>query len=907
VTAFFPDVFMKTSPLNYSLRLANTELGSAADRYDLPDMLTFLEMFGVGKVEHLNALTRWRESDPVKTLEAPVGVDGLGGLFKLDLHEKYHGPHGLVAGMTGSGKSEFIIAYILSLAVCYHPHEVAFILIDYKGGGMAKSFEKLPHTAGIITNLDGAAIKRSLVSIESELKRRQAIFAAAGQSTGMSNIDIYRYQRIYREGKVTEPLQHLFIISDEFAELKTQQPEFMAQLVSTARIGRSLGVHLILATQKPSGVVDDQIWSNSKFRVCLKVQERADSMDMLKRPDAAELTKTGRFYLQVGYNEFFEMGQSAWAGAPYYPAERVQSVKDHSVVVIDRNGRTLREAQLEKKKIQNPPKQLDMITAYLKETADREGICVRPLWLPPLPELLLFDDLRQRYNTVEKPFVLEPVVGEYDDPVKQSQDLLRLPLEGNVILYGATGSGKTTFLFTMIYALITGHAPTEVQLYLLDFAAETLRAFARAPHVGDVALLQETEKVGNLFKLLKKELDQRKKNMSNYGGDWRMMPENMRPPALVVIINNISAFSEAYEDKEDALAYFAREGGKYGIFFMLTASGTSAVRFRMLQNFRHVLTLQLNDENDYSVVVGKTDGLTPSRSPGRGLVKLEGVHEFQTAALTPDEGSFAFVQARCEALRETWQGAAASKIPILPDTVDHEFLWEHYTGEGLPIGVETSSLKVYLYPFQSTYLTPVLSVGEESQRFLRDVATLLALGGKELIYLEADPPAQYADFPLNTCLNAAMCEESVNKLYDLVLYRNNTYKESLENGVDCEEFPEQWVLLSGLNSIRNMLTDDGREKLALFLGKGDQRFHITVIIAEQPHTIAGFALEKWYKDRITGVDGVWVGGGITEQYNLKPAKITADMRAEQTGQFGYALSRGKAVRLKLLSEEWEEV
>lgn len=135
-----------------------------------------------------------------------------GKLFKLDLHEKFHGPHGLVAGMTGSGKSEFIITYILSLAVNFHPEEVAFILIDYKGGGMAKSFEKLPHTAGIITNLDGSSIKRSLVSIQSELKRRQAIFAAVSKETGVSNIDIYKYQKLRREGKVKEPLQHLFII-----------------------------------------------------------------------------------------------------------------------------------------------------------------------------------------------------------------------------------------------------------------------------------------------------------------------------------------------------------------------------------------------------------------------------------------------------------------------------------------------------------------------------------------------------------------------------------------------------------------------------------------------------------------------------------------------------------------------
>ena len=206
---------------------------------------------------------------------------------------------------------------------------------------------------------------------------------------------------MYREGTVSEPLQHLFIISDEFAELKTQQPEFMTQLVSAARIGRSLGVHLILATQKPSGVVDDQIWSNSKFRVCLKVQERADSMDMLKRPDAAELTDTGRFYLQVGYNELFELGQSAWSGAPYYPSDRVVKEKDNSVVVIDTNGHPIKQVKADKKRslYENAKKQLDVITEYLRAIAEEEGIKVRPLWLEPIPPVILLDKIKEKYST----------------------------------------------------------------------------------------------------------------------------------------------------------------------------------------------------------------------------------------------------------------------------------------------------------------------------------------------------------------------------------------------------------------------------------------------------------------------------------------------------------------------------
>ena len=216
-TEFVPDIFLSQDPLELSVTLANTPLDTTESNFQLPGMITFLELFDVGNVEHLNVLTRWKENDPTKSLQAAVGVDTYGEIFLLDLHEKFHGPHGLVAGMTGSGKSEFIITYILSLAVNYHPYEVAFILIDYKGGGMAKSFENLPHTAGIITNLDGSAIKRSLVSIESELKRRQAIFAETSKQVGVSNIDIYKYQKLYRDGTVNEPLQHLFIISDEFA------------------------------------------------------------------------------------------------------------------------------------------------------------------------------------------------------------------------------------------------------------------------------------------------------------------------------------------------------------------------------------------------------------------------------------------------------------------------------------------------------------------------------------------------------------------------------------------------------------------------------------------------------------------------------------------------------------------
>ena len=340
---------------------------------ELPTSISFLEMYKVGKIEQLNILNRWQTNNPVVSLKAPIGVNKTKDVFILDLHEKYHGPHGLIAGSTGSGKSEFIITYILSLAINYHPNEVQFVLIDYKGGGIAGAFEnrqtavRLPHLVGTITNLDTSEMNRTLVSIESELKRRQIKFNQVRDLLGESTIDIYKYQKLYREGKITEPISHLFIISDEFAELKKQQPEFMNQLISIARIGRSLGIHLILATQKPSGVVNDQIWSNSKFKICLKVQDRSDSMEVLKKPDAASIKEVGRFYLQVGYDEYFEIGQSGWAGAKYNPTDYVVEKIDDSIDFVNNIGYSIKTINnnMDNTQVENSGDQLTNIVRYI--------------------------------------------------------------------------------------------------------------------------------------------------------------------------------------------------------------------------------------------------------------------------------------------------------------------------------------------------------------------------------------------------------------------------------------------------------------------------------------------------------------------------------------------------------------
>ncbi|MDD3253291.1 MAG: type VII secretion protein EssC [Lachnospiraceae bacterium] len=292
-------------------RISGIEVKEVEKGGDIPNALTFFEMFHVNRPSELKAEERWRKNRNYENMKAEVGVKAGGELCYLDVHEKYHGPHGLVAGTTGSGKSETLQTYMLSLALNFSPDDISFFIIDYKGGGMANLFNGLPHLIGQISNLSGNQVRRAMVSIKSENKRRQRVF----NEHNVNNINLYT--KLYKNGEAAVPVPHLFIIIDEFAELKREESEFMKELISVAQVGRSLGVHLILATQKPSGTVDDNIWSNSKFRLCLRVQDRQDSNDMLHKPDAAYITQAGRCYLQVGNDELYELFQSGYSGAAY--------------------------------------------------------------------------------------------------------------------------------------------------------------------------------------------------------------------------------------------------------------------------------------------------------------------------------------------------------------------------------------------------------------------------------------------------------------------------------------------------------------------------------------------------------------------------------------------------------------
>lgn len=908
--------------------LANTFVDTSGLNFVLPKKYSFFEMLDIGMIEHLNLADNWSANDPVKSLAAAVGIDKYGEPFRLDLHERAHGPHGLVAGMTGSGKSEFIISYILSMAVNFHPYEVAFILIDYKGGGMAKSFENIPHTAGVITNLDGNGIKRSLMSMRSELHRRERIFRDASKKHNVSNIDIYKYQKLFREGKVSEPLPHLFIISDEFAELKKEQPEFMTELTSTARVGRSLGVHLILATQKPGGVVDDQIRSNSRFKICLKVQDAGDSREMLGRTEAADLVDTGRFYLQVGYNELFEIGQSAWAGAPYYPSQTTIKDRDDAVSVINTNGRVIAEANTNRFAwVNDPQKQLDVITNYIANYCEQENIKRWKMWLDPIPSKIYVDKLSEKYpEKAHGKFELAPIVGEYDDPARQSQGILRIPMteDGNVVVYGSAGSGKAMFVEAMLYSIMREHTPDEVNIYIIDLGAESFTAFSESPYVGNVILSNDVEKVNNLFKLIAGKLETRKKILSGFGGD--LMQYNLQAekpePNIVVIIDNYAVFSELFEERLGDVNYLTREGTKYGIYFVLTCTGTNNVRFSMLQNFKLLYCLQMNNADDYSSVVGRTDGLLPEKFKGRGLFRIDKdtLVEFQTASITASDTAYSAIQDLCLKQAEMYPEYHAEKIPVMPENVTEQYL-SSYVKRGdlskVPVGIEKNSVEIAYYDFSSV-VTLVLSEKYEWMNFSNQLAKLFAEKcNLETVVLSPFGGTGQSSELLRFCSSTNDCGKAVYDIFCTVCKRNNDYKIKIRNGEQPETYEPLIVIIQSPDQLKKILEkfelsgeqdmiEDINNLGGLFAGlqfvmlKCIDKYNIHFIVFENSSEIGSFINEKWYETHISGKDGLWVGDGISSQYILKVKKKPSGYDSDIESDLGFVIKNSAAVLVKYL-------
>lgn len=628
-------------------RLANLH-HVEAEKNEIPESVSFLELYKVKSVDQLDVESRWAKANTSKSLAVPLGLRGKDDIVYLNLHERAHGPHGLVAGTTGSGKSETIQSYMLSLAVNFAPEDVGFLPIDFKGGGMANLFKDLPHLLGSITNLDGAGSARALASIRAELQKRQRLFGQYGVN------HINGYTKLYKKGKTItdpqekqkypdKPLPHLFLISDEFAELKANEPDFMAELVSTARIGRSLGVHLILATQKPSGVVDDQIWSNSRFKLALKVQDAADSNEILKTPDAASIVEPGRAYLQVGNNEIYELFQSAWSGATYGQRSEEANKVDERIWSINNLGQyellttdlssndDVKEQDTTEKRTE-----LDAVVDYIAKTAkaDHAVLPDKP-WLPPLGTEIVSPAIDFKAKWAKHQLDTQVAVGELDIPSRQEQKPFVLDFQklSHTVIFGSAGFGKSTALQTLILNLAKMNSPEELNFNLFDFGTNGLLPLAKLPHVADTVTLDETDKLMKYLRRIVAELDRRKDLFKENGVTSLEQYREKTHKQLPLIVNVLDGFDPVREDAKQepielVINQVLREGASLGMYMIMTGLRTNTFKYSMLSNVPTKIALFMVDEGAAKEVVGR-DALPQQEIVGRGQIKLDQVTALQ--------------------------------------------------------------------------------------------------------------------------------------------------------------------------------------------------------------------------------------------------------------------------------------
>ncbi len=898
-TIFYDEINYNIDMMSITNLLSNIPIEFEEGLKNIPDAISFMEMEKVGKVEQLNVLNRWNMNNSTTSLRAEVGVDEQGDLMFLDLHEKYHGPHGLIAGTTGSGKSEFIITYILSMCINYSPDDVSFILIDYKGGGLALAFENqatgiaLPHLAGTITNLDKAEMDRTLVSIDSEVKRRQRMFNDARDKLEESTMDIYKYQRFYKEGRLEEPIPHLFIICDEFAELKSQQPDFMDNLISVARIGRSLGVHLILATQKPSGVVNDQIWSNSKFKVCLKVQDESDSKEMLKKPDAAYLKQAGRFYLQVGFDEYYALGQSGWCGAKYYPSEQIVKQVDKSINFIDDCGNYIKSIQAGNSiKIEPQGEQLGNILKLIIRVAEEIGKKSRRLWLPNIPDIILVDDLEEKYNVESTPYNIEAIIGEYDAPEKQEQGLVKYNLieDGNTIIYGNDGSEREFLINAMIYSITKNHTAEEVNFYIIDYGSESLRKYEPLPQVGGIVFQGEEEKFNNLIKLIRKEIKNRKKIFADYGGEYLSYIKNNanKLPVMTIIFNNYDSIYETNQSLYEELPDLIRDSDRYGIIFILTGNTTNSVSNKISSNCKNIYAFKLKEQADYNMIFASRTKLYPKENLGRGLLENDGVHEFQTASILNNsdllnEFLIDYTQYQKEA-----NTTNAKQIPTLPDIVRIDNVKEKLLGiNSIPVGISKKELEICTVDYLANIGNIVASNRLENTKIF--VLSLISL----IKYLKInlfifDPTKQLG---IDTNYHSNYYTDNIEEIIDKL----KTYIESL---IEQKKQDKGVILIHGIDKFISKLPDTSKlEEITKLLKKYE---NISMIVVDDSNKIKNYLYDNWFKNIFSINDGIWIGRGLSEQQLIRLASIKKEMMRDIKNNMGYIITESVATEIKLI-------
>lgn len=698
-----PDLCDPALAESISKALSHVKWSQQEDLSQPPARITFLEMLGVASADDLPVETWWNVGSPFGFLQAPIGRSSATSDFLFDLRDQdgSHGPHGLLGGMTGSGKSEVLKTLILALAAATHPYDLNFALVDYKGGAAFNELARLPHTVGVMTDIEshGSYAERMLLALGGELERRKRILERARSvfHFGRSHVDDYRTMR------VRQPLPHLVVVFDEFAEFKNRHPEESKRLISIARLGRSLGVHLILATQNIQAAIDPQILQNTNFRVCLRTSQPEDSLQMIGIPDAIHLVR-GRAYF---YSTGRQLVQIAYCGGKY--RRDAEADPPEHLVVVHPDGRKETVAAPRGGLPGSPEISRDPRLTEADAVVDRLNRAMRrlnlrkpgPVWTDPLPDRLYLPDVfRERLTggwdgktwhpcrkwdaSEDRGAVSGPILGIRDLPQQQRQPLLELPLEeggGHLLVFGSAASGKTTLLETLVLSIARMYSPVQAQIYILDFGGQShLRTLQSFPHVGAVITRFEAERAQRVLHFLQSELKRRNDLFRRNGvgtiADFNRAVSADPLPELFLLIDHFHGLKRAFPPEfANEISLLAGQSGRSGIHIAAATYLPSDLPADLPSNVHVQVTLHQPTQTEYFGIVGmiaasrlQEDVGRPPR-PGRGFLRGNPPVECQTAlpvSGTDDREQRQSLAAVGAEMRRTWVGPTPPPVESLP-------------------------------------------------------------------------------------------------------------------------------------------------------------------------------------------------------------------------------------------------
>jgi S-DNA-T family DNA segregation ATPase FtsK/SpoIIIE len=655
---------------------------------DLPSGLLLLDLLGMVPPTPDAVLSRWAGSRG--SLAAPLGA-APGAMLVLDLRRD--GPHALVAGTTGAGKSELLQTWVASMATNHPPNRLNFVLVDYKGGAAFKDCVDLPHVVGFFTDLDGHLAHRALESLNAELRRREEILRTAGAK------DLVEFER---RDPAAAPAS-LVIVFDEFAFLKKEVPEFVDGVVDIAQRGRSLGVHLVLATQRPTGVVDDKIRANVTLRIALRVSDDGDSNDVIGRPDAARIPKTlpGRAFVRTGEAQIQPV-QTAYVGATRPQGTRQPQVRVRPMPF----GPSVAASASGEEDDQASPTDLQVLVRAITEAGTRSAMPAQPRpWLDPLQGTYPLTAVRNQPtgSTAWGSPSLATVIGVVDEPSQQRQRPWKLDLErsGHLLVYGASGAGKTTFLRTLAAGLALSLGPEDLHLYGLDFASRGLQAIAGLPQCGGVVMGDEIERVQRLFAVFDDHIARRQARLGAVGaGSLSEYRQRAGPgeslPWVVLLLDGFGGFASAFEDVDhgeliDRLCRLAAEGRAVGVHLVITAGRRSGIPAALTGAIADRLVLRMADEDEYAWLGVGAAAKGAVLPPGRGF--LPDGTEIQICCLSEDPSGHAqSVALAALAGRLPTVGGSVPPVEVLPEMVARAGLPVSGAGRSVVLGLDGATM-----------------------------------------------------------------------------------------------------------------------------------------------------------------------------------------------------------------------